>query len=463
MSKTNSSQSVADLVKSCQKSGFKCDLFLSAEWPQGISTGSNIASTKNILESSSAVSEAAMALTPKYHFSSGIDTFLEREPYSNNNGNLTRFIGLANFGNVTKERWYYAINIDPNDTTTGSNLHATACPYLNIMKRGLEDESNNFFWEGQRQKKIKGPPPDGYECKICSEPGHWIQDCPNKKKELPDGYVCKICSVAGHFIRDCPQAKKKDKSFKKLGRDLSQCWFCLSNPNLEKHLIVSIGEEIYLAVAKGVNICHSKFKGVVDWGGHLLIVPVGHYQSFKHLANVDPSGSIRDEIQQMQMQVSKLYSKRDQVLVSFELFGGYQGQSAPLQHLHYQLLPIPSELELEIRPSFQQEAENQGFCESNEKDVEFLAMAYCKVEIFKDGKRISSHIFTPSEDKLKEFRSLEEEASQRRRRAPRIIDPQFGRSVIANLLGYPEKSDWKNCIQTEDEEKAMSSYVKSLL
>ena len=128
----------------------------------------------------------------------------------------------------------------------------------------MEDDSSNFFWEGKNQKKIKGPPPDDYLCKICSTPGHWIKDCPDKKREVPEGYICKICSVAGHFIRDCPQGKKRDKSFKSSSRDsmfdssltviVGQCWFCLSNPNLEKHLIVTVGEEIYLAVAKGVIV-----------------------------------------------------------------------------------------------------------------------------------------------------------------------------------------------------------------
>jgi hypothetical protein len=215
--------------------------------------GSDIASTKNISDlGSSTCAQVAAAVTPKYHFSSGNDRFFEREPYYNSNGKLTRFIGIATFGNAAKERWYYAVNIDANDASSVSIANATVCPYVSLSKRSNPEEQNNFRWEGQRQKKIKGPPPDGYECRLCSKSGHWIQDCPEKKKELPDGYVCKICTVPGHFIRDCPQAKKKDKALKNLGRDLSQCWFCLSNPNLEKHLIVSIGEEIYLAVAKGV-------------------------------------------------------------------------------------------------------------------------------------------------------------------------------------------------------------------
>lgn len=32
------------------------------------------------------------------------------------------------------------------------------------------------------QKRKKSIPPDGYVCSICSEPGHWIQQCPQKRK-----------------------------------------------------------------------------------------------------------------------------------------------------------------------------------------------------------------------------------------------------------------------------------------
>ena len=31
------------------------------------------------------------------------------------------------------------------------------------------------------------------------------------------------------------------------------CWFCLSNPQIEDHLIVSVGELTYVALAKGAT------------------------------------------------------------------------------------------------------------------------------------------------------------------------------------------------------------------
>lgn len=46
------------------------------------------------------------------------------------------------------------------------------------------------------------------------------------------------------------------------------CWFCLASPEVEKHLVVSVGNHAYLALAKG---------GLVS--EHLLILPITHFQS----------------------------------------------------------------------------------------------------------------------------------------------------------------------------------------
>ena len=47
---------------------------------------------------------------------------------------------------------------------------------------------------------------------------------------------------------------------------LLDCWFCLASPNVESHLVVSIGEACYVALDKGVLT-----------EGHLQIVPIAHF------------------------------------------------------------------------------------------------------------------------------------------------------------------------------------------
>lgn len=49
---------------------------------------------------------------------------------------------------------------------------------------------------------------------------------------------------------------------------LEKCWFCLSSPDVEKHLVITIGDSFYLALSKGpINQYH------------ILILSVTHIQS----------------------------------------------------------------------------------------------------------------------------------------------------------------------------------------
>lgn len=56
--------------------------------------------------------------------------------------------------------------------------------------------------------------PEDYICKICQKPGHFIRNCPQKKKSQetpPEGYTCKICNVNGHWIQNCPEKNKASR------------------------------------------------------------------------------------------------------------------------------------------------------------------------------------------------------------------------------------------------------------
>ena len=50
--------------------------------------------------------------------------------------------------------------------------------------------------------------------------------------------------------------------------DPGPCWFCLGSPQVEKHLVISVGQSVYLALAKGTVTT-----------GHVLIVPINHVPS----------------------------------------------------------------------------------------------------------------------------------------------------------------------------------------
>ena len=59
-------------------------------------------------------------------------------------------------------------------------------------------------------KKKQSGPPDGYVCRMCSSPGHFIADCPLAPRERaaerpppPPGYVCRKCNQSGHWVELC--------------------------------------------------------------------------------------------------------------------------------------------------------------------------------------------------------------------------------------------------------------------
>ena len=129
--------------------------------------------------------------------------------------------------------------------------------------------------------RAAGLPPVDYVCKKCGEKGHFIRDCPliveeRKGKEacgLPGDYRCRKCG-GEHWIQRCPLiAAEEQEKAKRRGKGVAAvegagCWFCLATEGAAVHLIVSVGDECYVALAKGPLVPH-----------HLLILPIVHVQA----------------------------------------------------------------------------------------------------------------------------------------------------------------------------------------
>lgn len=58
------------------------------------------------------------------------------------------------------------------------------------------------------------------------------------------------------------------------------CWFCLSNPQVTKHLIAAIGSETYVTLPKG-QLPDVNADCPVPGGGHVLIIPVSPLFAFR--------------------------------------------------------------------------------------------------------------------------------------------------------------------------------------
>lgn len=52
-----------------------------------------------------------------------------------------------------------------------------------------------------------------------------------------------------------PEEKRKSFKKQKIEFDKTKCWFCLASPSVEKHLVITVGTCVYLALAKGNLFC----------------------------------------------------------------------------------------------------------------------------------------------------------------------------------------------------------------
>lgn len=80
------------------------------------------------------------------------------------------------------------------------------------------------------------------------------------------------------------------------------CWFCLSSPNVESHLIISVGENCYCALAKGPLV-----------QDHVLVIPVEHSPNTLSL----PPECVID-LGRFQNSLKKYYKNQGKEVVFFE-------------------------------------------------------------------------------------------------------------------------------------------------
>ena len=137
------------------------DLLLTSVWPEGVSLyGTEL--NRQPSNASALVSQLALAVKPRYHFSAIEGISYERNPYRNHKllsgrtSHVSRFVALAKAGNTEKLKYLYAFNITPLKHIDSEELNkqpvdTTECPYTDSKKDGGDDstsapERNAFFY-----------------------------------------------------------------------------------------------------------------------------------------------------------------------------------------------------------------------------------------------------------------------------------------------------------------------------
>ncbi|NWI13439.1 C19L1 protein, partial [Crypturellus soui] len=293
------------------------DILLTSPWPRDVGNFGNSPGEIDPKKCGSAlISNLAASLKPRYHFAALEKTYYERVPYRNHTvlqeapQHVSRFIALADVGNTSKKKYLYAFSIVPMSVMDPAELvkqpqDVTENPYRKLRK------------EAHKAKTL-----------VCAEEEPACQfffdlNKSQGKKRSSDG------KGGGN---------SQPKQPKKPPQPTGPCWFCLASPEVEKHLVVSIGTHCYLALAKG---------GLLP--DHVLILPIGHYQSV-----VDLPGEVVEEVTKYKSALKEFFRSQGKRYVLFE-------RNYKSQHLQLQVIPLPLNLctAEDIKEAFITQAQEQ--------------------------------------------------------------------------------------------------------
>uniref|UniRef100_A0A671M9Z1 CWF19-like protein 1 n=1 Tax=Sinocyclocheilus anshuiensis TaxID=1608454 RepID=A0A671M9Z1_9TELE len=352
------------------------DILLTSQWPRGVWQYGNSPETDTKFCGVSSIADLTDKLKPRYHFAGLEAVHYERLPYRNhvvlqeNAQHVSRFIALATVNNPAKKKYLYAFNIVPMKNMDPAELvkqpqDVTENPYRKPMKDG---------------KKEKPPP---------SMTG------------------AEVCTLFSSLITAQPTGP---------------CWFCLASPEVEKHLVISIGTHCYMALAKG---------GLTP--DHVLLLPIGHYQSV-----VDLASEVVEEMEKYKSAVKKFCKSRAQRCIMFE-------RNYRSQHLQLQVVPVPMEKcsTEDIKEAFMTQAEEQQ-------------MELMEIPAHTDLKQIAPpgtpYFYVELDTGEKLFYRIKKN-----------FPLQFGREVLASeaLLNIPMRADWRECKCTKEEEEDQAKQMRS--
>ncbi|XP_053962313.1 CWF19-like protein 1 homolog [Anastrepha ludens] len=360
------------------------DVLLSSQWPYGI-----VEDSKN---SSKLLSFLCKEIKPRYHFCGHNGKYYEPPPFRIPSDQLTqlelctRFISLADVGNANKEKYIYALSLTPVEKMRVLELiqkttNETKCPFVginfnDITARGEQSDSKQYFYDMQA---------GGDD---------------NRKRGSGGG-------------------QRRDKRPRIMNIDQEKCWFCLSSPEVEKHLVISIGENFYLALAKGpIN----EF--------HVLIMSITHISSASLLSDDD-----WQELTKFKTALRDFFKSHGQVVCFTE-------RHYKSSHLQINALGIDEGYAWKIKHAFEDKAEEFNL------EFETLLPLTTSQMLPQQGPYFVAEL--PDESTLIT-------------RQMKHFPLHFARDVFCseNLLNCEEKVNWKDCkLDKEEEIEMVKSFRK---
>lgn len=451
------SQDDVDALRALAEEPGGVDLFLTNEWPAGVTNRAAVSDIPvGISDSScsdSTVSELVMEVKPRYHIAGSMGVFYAREPYLNaESTHVTRFIGLAQVGNKNKQKFLHALSPTPTSTMSPAELSAkppktTLWPYnlqdgaAESKKRPNDSDSDSQYWRYDVPKRQKSGSQGEKLCFkfVCSGSCPRGEDChfqhnAEAREQCRRG-VCLDLIIKGkcekgpecsykHEFQDESSIQRKPRS--ENANRSKECWFCLSSPSVESHLIVSVGESFYCALPKG---------SLVE--DHILIIPIEHLPNTLVL-----SPEVESELSRYQNGLRNCYKSQGNDAVFFELV------SKRVSHANLQVVPVPSSRARLLPNIFSLAAEKLGFKLVTKK---FNDSTDGRKYLQKEYNAALGLFYVELPDGTVLSHTLEENE---------VFPAQFGREVLAGLLKIPDRADWRNCKISQEEEAKLAEDFK---
>lgn len=365
------------------------DFVLSAEWALGMLHYLDSSKFPSIPNSqaigSPIIGQVLKAVCPRYHFAGSMNTFYERIPYRNPNGHITRLLclGPVRAGADKSRKWLHALNVTPFSQMNEEEL--TQCDSLST--------ASPF----ETPKRINSS-----------------SSFPAKRVQTQDS-VSKVSK---------PESRYENSS----NSTRSNCWFCLAAPNVEKHLIVSVGESAYLACPKGQLTT-----------GHILIIPIIHRQSTIQL----PEEAL-SEIERYKEALVKMFRDQGKAVLLWER----NLTTRNPVHCHIQLLPIDAAKESVVKIVLDAAATQRGFHFADIPEAQTLK------EFAGEDDYLYAEVWGVHAEKPKKIGYVVKE------RRPHM---QFFHQAVGALLETENAGDdWKALQKSVDEETEIANVYREM-
>jgi diadenosine tetraphosphate (Ap4A) HIT family hydrolase len=368
------------------------DLMVSCAWPRDVLLGLPVAeapSWATALPGAAGVARTATALAPRYVFAPSPGDFLERRPFElPKHRHVCRFLAVAPAGNARKQKWLFAFKLRAGEVSTKPD-GTTPNPFV-LASAAQQQQQQGQLMQKRRPRAEEEGDGGGFQ--------RWAS--------VPEG--------EGQQEGERRQKRSKDKLFRNADRGAA-CWFCLDSPNSEQHLVVSVGGEAYLTLAKGAMV-----------PGHVLLLPVEHVPA---LVRASPATCV--EMGRYMQALRAAAASRDERVMFYERNVAHQYDRP---HCHVQALPLSaaqaSRVGAQLEKGWKQwPLEPDGSLPLERMRRELSHSAYFWIEI---GGVL--HVSTmPS------------------------LDLDFGRTVYAQATDTPAaRIHWKRCVLPAEEEKRMA-------